>query len=135
MAVHKQGYRLPRSLRVAALGLLAILVVGGRAGAADKNAVLVVDANTGQTIYQNAADAHRHPASLAKMMTLYIVFEQIEQGRLSYQTKIKASANAAAAAPLTEPIAAPPNSPSVAAARAAAIPGVRRSHCSQGSSL
>ena len=32
-------------------------------------------------------------------MTLYIVFEQIEQGRLSYQTKIKASANAAAAAP------------------------------------
>ncbi len=99
MAVHKQGYRLPRSLRVAALGLLAILAVGGRAGAADKNAVLVVDANTGQTIYQSSADAPRHPASLAKMMTLYIVFEQIEQGRLTYQNRIKASANAAAAAP------------------------------------
>jgi D-alanyl-D-alanine carboxypeptidase len=99
MAVHKQGYHLPRSLRVAALGLLAILTVAGRAGAADKNAVLVVDANTGQTIYQSSADAPRYPASLAKMMTLYIVFEQIEQGRLSYQTKIKASANAAAAAP------------------------------------
>jgi D-alanyl-D-alanine carboxypeptidase len=99
MAVHKKAYHLPRSLRVAALGLLAILAVGGRAGAADKNAVLVVDANTGQTIYQSSADAPRHPASLAKMMTLYLVFEQIEQGRLNYQTKIKASANAAAAAP------------------------------------
>jgi D-alanyl-D-alanine carboxypeptidase len=99
MAVHKQGYRLPRGLRVAALGLLAILAIGSRAGAADKNAVLIVDANTGQTIYQSSADELRHPASLAKMMTLYIVFEQIEQGRLSYQTKVKASANAAAAAP------------------------------------
>ena len=66
---------------------------------AGKSAVLVIDANTGRVLHQSAADEPRHPASLAKMMTLYMAFELIEQGRLSYQTKIKISANAAAAAP------------------------------------
>ena len=61
--------------------------------------MLVIDANTGRVLHQSAADEPRHPASLAKMMTLYLAFELIEQGRLSYQTKIKISANAAAAAP------------------------------------
>ena len=99
MAVHKQGYRLPRAFALQRWDCWRFWRSSGRADAADKNAVLVVDANTGQTLYQSSADAPRHPASLAKMMTLYIVFEQIEQGRLSYQTRIKVSANAAAAAP------------------------------------
>ena len=71
----------------------------GPAFAAGKSAVLVIDANTGRVLHQSAADEPRHPASLAKMMTIYIAFELIEQGRLSPQTKIKFSANAAAAAP------------------------------------
>ena len=66
---------------------------------AKKSAVLVIDANTGRVLHQSAADEPRHPASLAKMMTIYIAFELIEQGRLSYQTKIKFSANAVAATP------------------------------------
>jgi D-alanyl-D-alanine carboxypeptidase len=66
---------------------------------AKKSAVLVVDGNTGRVLHQSAADEPRHPASLAKMMTIYIAFELIEQGRLSYQTKIKFSANAVAATP------------------------------------
>ncbi len=66
---------------------------------AKKSAVLVVDGNTGRVLHQSAADELRHPASLAKMMTIYIAFELIEQGRLSYQTKIKFSANAVAATP------------------------------------
>src|SRR5262245_15454446 len=69
------------------------------AHAAGKSAVLVVDANTGRVLHESAADELRHPASLAKMMTLYLAFERIEQGRLSYQTKIKISANAAETAP------------------------------------
>jgi D-alanyl-D-alanine carboxypeptidase len=69
------------------------------AHAGGKSAVLVIDANTGRVLHQSAADEPRHPASLAKMMTLYMAFELIEQGRLSYQSKIKFSANAAAAAP------------------------------------
>ena len=72
---------------------------GAAAHAAGKSAVLVIDANTGRVLHQSAADEPRYPASLAKMMTIYLAFELIEQGRLSYQTKIKFSANAAAAAP------------------------------------
>ena len=69
------------------------------AASSKKNAVLVIDANSGHVLYQSSADEPRHPASLAKMMTIYFAFELIEQGRLSYQTKIKFSANAVAAAP------------------------------------
>jgi D-alanyl-D-alanine carboxypeptidase len=86
------------------VGLLALLALtvepmAPAARAAGNSAVLIVDANTGRVLHQSAADEPRHPASLAKMMTLYLTFERIEQGRLSYQTKIRISANAAAAAP------------------------------------
>src|SRR5262245_39446889 len=84
--------------------VLALLVEGawslaGPAHADGSSAVLVAAANTRRVLHESAADAPRHPASLAKMMTLYLAFERIEQGRLSYQTKIRISANAAAAAP------------------------------------
>jgi D-alanyl-D-alanine carboxypeptidase len=82
-----------------ALLILAAWPLPAPAYAAGKSAVLVVDANTGRVLHESAADELRHPASLAKMMTLYLAFERIEQGRLSYQTKIRISANAAAAAP------------------------------------
>jgi D-alanyl-D-alanine carboxypeptidase len=104
MAVHKQ--RLAPRQRIGAAawaaGLLALLVafaVPRSALAEEKNAILIVDGNTGRTLYESSADALRHPASLAKMMTLYLVFEQIEQGRLTYQSRIKVSAAAAAAQP------------------------------------
>jgi D-alanyl-D-alanine carboxypeptidase len=60
---------------------------------------MVIDANTGRVLHASEADALRHPASLTKMMTLYLVFEAIERGRASYGTKIKISQEAAAAAP------------------------------------
>jgi D-alanyl-D-alanine carboxypeptidase len=89
--------------RFVVAGLAAALAIAMHmaqpAHAAGKSAVLVIDANTGRVLHQSAADEPRHPASLAKMMTLYMAFELIEQGRLSYQTKIKISANAASAAP------------------------------------
>ena len=85
---------------VATLALL-FAVLGGQASAlADaKGAVLVIDANTGHTLYASAADEPRYPASLTKMMTLYMVFDLIERGRLSYQTPIRISEHAASAAP------------------------------------
>ena len=84
---------------LAAALAIVLPMVGPPAHAAGNSAVLVVDANTGRVLHQSAADELRHPASLAKMMTLYLTFELIEQGRLSYHTKIKVSANATAAAP------------------------------------
>ena len=80
--------------------LAAVLAMpGGGANAAGKSAVLIVDANSGRVLHESSPDVLRHPASLAKMMTIYLAFELIEQGKLSYQTKIKMSANAAAQAP------------------------------------
>src|SRR5262245_52587945 len=86
--------------RMAVLALLlATCPLNPPAHADGKSAILVVDGNTGRVLHESAADEARHPASLAKMMTLYLTFERIEQGRLSYHTKIRISANAAAAAP------------------------------------
>lgn len=87
-------------LRTLIAALLLALAAGASPAMADgRGAVLVVDANTGNTLYASAADEPRYPASLTKMMTLYMAFDLIERGRLSYQTPIRISANAAAAAP------------------------------------
>ena len=58
-------------------------------------AAYVMDARTGETLYEKNADARLYPASLTKMMTLYIVFQEIEAGRLTPDTMITVSANAA----------------------------------------
>ena len=56
---------------------------------------IVIDATTGRTLHQYRASQQRYPASLAKMMTLYIMFEEIEQGRMKPDTKIRVSRKAA----------------------------------------
>jgi D-alanyl-D-alanine carboxypeptidase len=84
---------------VASVVVLSLVAAPVHAAVNGKHAVLIVDGNTGRTLYQSAADDLRYPASLTKLMTLYLIFELIEQGRLSYPTKIRFSANAVAAAP------------------------------------
>lgn len=69
------------------------------AHAAPRQASMVIDANTGAVLHNKSGDAACYPASLTKMMTLYMTFELIEQGRMSYATKIKMSETAAAAPP------------------------------------
>ncbi len=69
------------------------------ANAAGKHAALVIDANTNIVISAQDADAPRFPASLTKMMTLYLLFDQIEQGRLAMTSRIKVSDTAASAQP------------------------------------
>ena len=60
---------------------------------------MVIDANTGQVLHQQSGDELRYPASLTKMMTLYLAFELIEQGRLAQSTRIKISEEAAQTSP------------------------------------
>jgi D-alanyl-D-alanine carboxypeptidase len=62
-------------------------------------AALVVDANTGAVLHASNADAERHPASLTKIMTLYLLFEQLETGKIKLTTELEASAHSAAQAP------------------------------------
>jgi len=58
-----------------------------------------MDVNTGRIIHNEFGDDLRYPASLTKMMTLFMAFELIEQKKLSYRTRMKVSAQAAAQPP------------------------------------
>jgi D-alanyl-D-alanine carboxypeptidase len=63
------------------------------------SAAIVVDANSGKVLYASHADSRRHPASLTKIMTLYLLFERLEAGKIKMSTPLKVSAQAAAQAP------------------------------------
>ena len=52
---------------------------------------IVVDAKTGKVLYAKEPDALRRPASLTKMMTLYVLFGELEAGRMSLSTRMKVS--------------------------------------------
>jgi len=62
-------------------------------------AALVVDANTGRVLHEANADSLRHPASLTKIMTLYLLFEQIESGKLKLDSRLPVSDHASQQAP------------------------------------
>ena len=67
--------------------------------APEKYAAIVVDASNGRTLFQAYATAPRYPASLTKMMTLYLLFEAMQQGRVSKASLIPVSQNAASQQP------------------------------------
>lgn len=62
-------------------------------------ASIVVDGNTGAVMQATNADSARHPASLTKMMTLYLLFERLEAGKIKLNSELPVSAHAAAQAP------------------------------------
>ncbi len=63
------------------------------------HAAMVLDAHTGRTLYSSNIDASRYPASITKVMTLYLAFERIKQGRLKPEAQLKVSAFAAKQSP------------------------------------
>jgi D-alanyl-D-alanine carboxypeptidase len=68
-------------------------------GYAPPYAAMVVDAKTGRVLHAQNEDAPRHPASVTKVMTLYLLFEQIEKGRIALDTPLQVSSNASRQAP------------------------------------
>jgi D-alanyl-D-alanine carboxypeptidase len=60
---------------------------------------IVIDAGTGQIIHETNSDDLLHPASLTKMMTLYLAFQALESGRLEFDHYLRVSENAAYQAP------------------------------------
>lgn len=62
-------------------------------------AAYVVDARSGEVLHARNADTRLHPASLTKMMTLYIAFEAVEQGEISLDTMVTISKHAASEPP------------------------------------
>lgn len=75
-----------------ALVVMALMVTQANAA---PFAAYVMDARTGEAIYQQNADTRLHPASLTKMMTLYMTFSAVERGDVRLDSKFKISRNAA----------------------------------------
>jgi D-alanyl-D-alanine carboxypeptidase len=55
---------------------------------------IIVDANSGATLESNNPDSLRHPASLTKMMTLYLLFERLDAGKMDLDTEMRVSEHA-----------------------------------------
>jgi D-alanyl-D-alanine carboxypeptidase len=107
-----------RSARVqGVLGLIAAILTVGIASSADarthhghrhhaaaaptasRYAAIVVDADTGRVLSSTNPDRRSYPASLTKMMTLYLLFDALDQGKLRLDSQLTASARAAGQAP------------------------------------
>lgn len=82
-------------------GMAALVAASPQAAAAynPPYAAFVMDVKTGEVLHAENADARRYPASLTKVMTLYMLFEQLEAGRLRLDSPLRVSARAAAEPP------------------------------------
>ena len=74
--------------------LAVSLVLWSSVSGAAPYAALVMDARTGEVLHSRNADTPLHPASLTKMMTLYVVFHEVEAGRMSLDQMVTISRNA-----------------------------------------
>lgn len=85
-----------RNFYAALLGVFVVFcaVVPGHVSAAPY-AAMVMDARNGEVLHSRNADTRLHPASLTKMMTLYIAFEALRLGEITLDTEVTISANAA----------------------------------------
>ena len=83
-------------LILAAIWLFVLVPMSAKAA---PYAAYVIDARTGEVLHARNAETRLHPASLTKMMTLYIAFQAIERGEISLDTKVRISKEAAAEPP------------------------------------
>ncbi|HEX2017859.1 MAG TPA: D-alanyl-D-alanine carboxypeptidase [Aurantimonas sp.] len=88
-----------RAIGVAALGGALCLSQLTAANANPRYAGFVIDANNGKVLYDDRADEYRYPASLTKMMTLYMTFAALKTGRVSKSSKMPVSKYAAGRPP------------------------------------
>ncbi|MGO2131997.1 MAG: serine hydrolase [Halomonas sp.] len=90
------------SLAVAIVLMLGLLLAGRAVAEGNpRYAGIVIDAETHEVLYAENADARRYPASLTKMMTLYMLFEALEDQRFTLDSPLSVS-RAAAAMPATK---------------------------------
>lgn len=82
-----------------ALAVLAVTVLAPLPALAAKYAAIVVDARTGEVLHEENADTLTYPASLTKMMTLYLTFDALDSGRLRLDQALPVSAWAEAQSP------------------------------------
>jgi len=86
-----------RGWLIRGFALFIMAIVGSvRADTLPQPAAIIIDAKSGQVIFEHNANAPRHPASLAKMMTLYLTFQAIGTDRISGTAPLPVSTHAAA---------------------------------------
>jgi D-alanyl-D-alanine carboxypeptidase len=78
-----------------ALAVLLLFSPVNPAQANSRHASIVIDAATGEVLHESQADASRYPASLTKMMTLYMLFDAMEQRKLTLDSRMRVSPRAA----------------------------------------
>jgi len=91
--------QIPKYVALAAFMAAALLAGPVQAANLRHYAVVVMDAKTGRVIHSRGADATRYPASITKVMTLYILFQELQAGRMTLGTRMSVSRHAAAAQP------------------------------------
>tara|TARA_B100001057_G_scaffold215638_1_gene215873 strand:- start:1233 stop:2546 length:1314 start_codon:yes stop_codon:yes gene_type:complete len=91
--------RLTLRLIVVLLGLFVCLGPGISTAKANKYAAIVIEEASGKVLFSRNAEHLRYPASLTKIMTLYLLFEDIEAGRLTLKSQIPISRTAAGRSP------------------------------------
>ncbi|UUV06560.1 D-alanyl-D-alanine carboxypeptidase family protein [Ruegeria sp. YS9] len=79
--------------------LLCALAIAPLRSMAAPYAAMVIDARTGEVLHSRNADTRLHPASLTKMMTLYIAFEAVRNGEITLDTPVRITKKAAAEPP------------------------------------
>ena len=75
--------------------LIACFLLHPAEGSAAPYAAMVMDARTGKVLHSRNTDTRLHPASLTKMMTLYVVFDAVERGEIDLDQKVRISRHAA----------------------------------------
>ena len=80
------------------IGMMCVSFAGSRSAAAPY-AAMVMDARTGEVLHSRNADTKLHPASLTKMMTLYIAFQAIQRGEITLDTRVTVTRLAASEPP------------------------------------
>ncbi|WP_182084559.1 D-alanyl-D-alanine carboxypeptidase family protein [Aureimonas sp. ME7] len=100
-SIRAAAKRMSRSLMAAALGSSVLLnaSIAHSQAADERYSAIVIDASNGKVLFDRSADERRYPASLTKMMTLYMLFDALESGRATLSTPMKVSAYAAARPP------------------------------------
>ncbi len=86
---------LKRHCRFAVFGAVVLVIAVAAAQAAHAGyTAIVIDTSNGNVLYERGADTQKYPASLTKMMTLYMVFDAIEQGAITMETEWSVSSRA-----------------------------------------
>lgn len=89
--------RIRHAIGFAVAGLLALGVLSNPVAA--REASIIIDATTRQVLHADEPDARRYPASLTKIMTLYLAFEALDRGKLRLDQNLPVSTRAASQAP------------------------------------